>query len=168
MSHQTFDDQLNSLLDDYEKGQAGKRDNREAALNAEAQFIANFVEVRAKELRPAMEKLGAKLRQRDHDYSITEGDFRPPHGARAEPDEAFIKMTVYLAHLKDRSRTEASKVPYINFVSDHRHKKIRISVSDYTEVGGSVTKMGEFDIKQLNSVFLGEKFLFLFQRLARK
>ena len=115
-----------------------------------------------------MEKLGAKLRERDHDYSITEGDFRPPHGARAEPDEAFIKMTVYLSHLKDRTRSEHSKVPYINFVSDHRHKKIKIPISDYSETGGSVTKMGEFDIKQLTGIFLREKFLFLFQRLAHK
>jgi hypothetical protein len=168
MSNQTFEDQLNDLLDVYEKGQAGKRDNRETALNEEAQFIATFLDVRKNELRPAMEKLGGKLRQRDHDYSITEGDFRPPHGARAEPDEAFIKMSVYLSHLKDRTRSEHSKVPYINFISDHRNKKIKISISDYTETGGSVTKMGEFDIKQLNAIFLGEKFLFLFQRLAHK
>ena len=32
MSHQTFEDQLNDLLDNYEKGQAGKRDNRSAQI----------------------------------------------------------------------------------------------------------------------------------------
>ena|SRR5687768_6422537 len=168
MSGQTFEDQLNAALEAYEKGQAGKRDNRETALNEEMQFLANFVTVRAKEIRPALQKLGNKLRERDHDYSITEGDFKPPHGARAAADEAYIRMSIYLSHLKDRTRTEHSKVPYIHFETDHRIRKVKISVSDFTDAGGSITKLGEFDVTQLNPIFIGEKFLFLFVRLARK
>ena len=77
MSHQTFDDQLNDLLDNYEKGQTGKRDHREAALNEEAQFIATFVEVRANDSRnePKAERRGGKCairhsRSRDKDFAV--------------------------------------------------------------------------------------------------
>ena len=166
--HQNFDDQLDTLFEAYDRTQEGKRDNREDALTEEAQFIGQFVATRADVLRPTLEKLGSKLRLRDHDYSITEGDFRPPHGARAMADEAFVKMFIFLSHLKDRSRTEAAKIPYVSFTTDHRTKKILVQTSDYTEAGGSVTKHGMYDINQMSSLFVQEKFLFVFQRLARK
>ena len=168
MSHRSFDEQLDSLFEAYDKGQAGKRDNRENALTEEAQFLASFVEARENVIRPTLEKLGSKLRARDHDYSINEGYFKPPHGSRAAADEAFIRMRIFMSHLKDRTRTEASRIPFISFTTDHRLRKVIIHTSDYTEVGGSVTKLGQFDINQLNPIFIQEKFLFLFSQLARK
>lgn len=168
MSHDNFDAKLDSLFEAYDRTQEGKRDNREEALSEEAQFLANFVSTRANILRPAMEKLGSKLRLRDHDYSITEGDFRPPYGSRAQADEAFIKMFIFMSHLKDRSRHAESKIPFISFTTEHRTRKVIVHTSDYTESGGSVTKHGAYDLNQMSNLFVEEKFLFVFRMLARK
>jgi hypothetical protein len=168
MSHVPFDQALDTLFEKYEKNQGERVENRETALTEEAQFIENFYVVRSRDLRPMLEKMGHKLQARDHDYSLTEGDFQPPHGSRAQADEAFLKMSIFLAHLKDRTRTHFSKIPYISFTTDHRKRKVAVHTSDFTETGGQVVKEGDYDLNQLSPMFVQEKFLQLFTRLIRK
>jgi hypothetical protein len=164
----TIDQELDELLDKYERKQKGKRDNRDEAIAEENAFISEFVEVRSSVLRPAFDRLGRRIRLRGHDFVITEGDFRPPHGAVAKADEAWIRMTIYLAHEQDRTSVGDVRRPFMSFTSDHRAKKAILHTSDYTDTGGQVVKEGEYDLKQLQNLFVQEKFLALFARLARK
>ena len=162
------DQELEELLDRYEKGQKGKRDNRENALNEEEQFILDFGKVRASTIRPKLESLGRQIQARGHDFALSEGEFERQRGSNPRPDEAFIKMTIYLAHETDRTQVGDPRRPYMTFTSDHRAKKVVCHLSDHTASGGQTWKDGEYTLQQITPIFIQERFVALFRNLAKK
>lgn len=164
----TIDKELQELLDKYEERQLGRRENRAQALSDEDKFIEEFNELRLAVIRPGMERVGRQIRLRDHQYTITEGDFIRERGSIAKPDEAWIKMTIFLAHEPERTRVGDVGRPHLAFTTDHRTKKVILELSDKTAVGGQTWKEGEYLPNQISALFIQEKFLALFARLARK
>ena len=162
------DAELEELLDKYEKGQKGKRDNRETALNEEEQFIIDFGKIRASLIRPKLESLGRQIQARGHDFALSEGEFVRQRGSNPKPEEAFIKMTIYLAHETDRTQVGDPRRPYMTFTSDHRAKKVVCHLSDHTATGGQTWKDGEYTFNQITPIFIQERFVALFRNLAKK
>src|SRR2546423_12253786 len=126
------DQELEELLDRYEKTQKGKRDNRDTSLSEEDQFIIDFGKLRGSVIRPKLESLGRQIQARDHDFALSEGEFQRERGSNPRPDEAFIKMTIYLAHESDRTQVGDPRRPYMTFSTDHRAKKVLGTLSDHT------------------------------------
>ena len=160
---------------DHEVGEALKRFNEsrtkkakdlEQAAREEDAWIATFVARRAKVIRPTMEALGEKLRAGEHDYNLVETEFRRDN--RAVPDEASIRMDIYLATDRTRTGIGMDRRPYLLFKTHHRSKLVHLIVSDMTDRGGEITKEGEYELEKVTDVLIKEKFILLFQRLMRK
>jgi hypothetical protein len=161
-----IDNEVGAALQRFNDSQTKKAQEIEQAIRDEDAWIANFVERREKVIRPTMEALGEKLRAKEHDYNIVETHFRRDN--RAVPDEASIRMDIYLSTDRTRTGVGMDRRPCLLFKTHHRSKLVHLVVSDMTDRGGTVTKEGEYPLDKVNDVFIKEKFIELFHRLMRK
>jgi hypothetical protein len=161
-----IDDAVGEALKRFNDSLTKKSNDLEQANREEDAWIATFNARRAKVIRPTMESLGAKLRAKEHDYNIVETEFRRVN--RAVPDEASIRMDIYLATDRTRTGIGMDRRPCLLFKTHHRSKLVHLIVSDMTDRGGEITKEGEYELEKVNDVLIKEKFILLFQRLMRK
>ena len=158
-----MDEELKGLLDNLEKGNKSDVRGRKEALSAEDAWVAKFDEVRRKVIRPTLESLGGQLRLRDHDFNIVETPFRREN--RATPDEASIRMDLYLATERTRTGIGMDRRPFLGFTTHHRSQTVQVTICDITSKGGVVSKIGEFPLEKVDAVLVREKFIALFKRL---
>jgi len=161
-----IDNEVGAALQRFNDSQTKKAKEIEDAVKAEDEWIAAFNERRNKVIRPTMEALGEKLRAKEHDYNLLETQFRRDN--RAVPDEASIRMDIYLATDRTRTGIGMDRRPCLLFRTHHRSKLVHLIVSDMTDRGGEISKEGEYPLEQVNDVLIKEKFILLFQRLMRK
>jgi hypothetical protein len=161
-----LDDQLKGMLDQYDTAQKGRNQNLKAEVNAEDAWVAEFDKVRSTIIRPTMEKLGDKIRLRDHDINIVEQQFRRDN--RAIPVEASIRMDLYLATERTRTGIGLDKRPYLMFTTHHRSQMVHVSFCDMTSTGGGTHREGEYPLQSISAFFVQEKFIALFNRLVKK
>jgi hypothetical protein len=155
-------DELSSLLDRLEGNKATPAD-RPAPEDA---WIAKFNDHRAKVIRPMLEGLGKEIEKRGHDFLIVEREFR--RGNRAIPDEASIRIDLYLADEKTRTRINADRRPGLGFTTNHKKQVVQVTISDITSRGGSESKIGEFPLDKVDGQLIKDKFVALFKRLVAK
>jgi hypothetical protein len=161
MAKPTGDD-LDSLLDKLE----GTKAAATAAANPEDAWVAKFKEHSVKVIRPTLESLGKAIEARGHDFLVAEREFR--RGNRAVPDEAQIRIDIYLADEKSRTKINADRRPGLAFVTKHKAQTVQVMISDITSRGGNDSKVGEFAIDKIDEAFIKEKFVALFKRLVAK
>ena len=155
-------DDLESLLDKLE----GSKSTAAKAVNPEDEWIAKFNDHRAKVIRPAFEFLGKEIEKRGHDFLISEREFR--RGNRAIPDEAQIRIDIYLNDEKSRTQINADRRPGLGFVTKHKTQMVQVMISDITSRGGNESKVGEFPLDKIDATFVRDKFIALFKRLVAK
>ena len=156
-------DELDSLLD--------RLDGNKAAATAkgaspEDAWVAKFNEHRAKVIRPTLESLGKAIEARGHDFLIAEREFR--RGNRAIPDEAQVRIDIYLADEKSRTRINADRRPGLAFITKHKTQMVQVMISDITSRGGNESKVGELPLEKIDAAFIKDKFVALFKRLVAK
>jgi hypothetical protein len=161
MAKPTGDD-LGSLLDKLE----GTKSTATAAASPEDDWVAKFNDHRAKVIRPALEALGKEIEKRGHDFLIAEREFR--RGNRAIPDEAQIRIDIYLADEKSRTKINADRRPGLTFITKHKAQLVQVMISDITSRGGNDSKIGEFPLDKIDASFIRDKFIALFKRLVSK
>jgi hypothetical protein len=164
MANKPGGDDLSSLLDSLD----GKASPAGATAKAapEDAWIAKFNDHRQKVIRPELEKLGKEIEARGHDFLIVEREFR--RGNRAVPDEAVIRIDLYLADEKTRTKINADRRPHLGFVTHHKSQKVQVVLCDITSRGGVESKVGDFPLEQVDSAFIRGKFVALFKRLVGK
>jgi hypothetical protein len=156
-------DELSSLLDRLDKSIPAPSAGKPAPEDA---WIAKFNEHRSKVIRPMLEALGHEIEKRGHDFLIVEREFR--RGNRAIPDEAVIRIDLYLAGEKTRTRINADRRPGLGFTTNHKKQVVYVTISDITSRGGSESKIGEFPLEQVDAALIKDKFVALFKRLVAK
>ena len=161
-----IDNEVGEALQRFNDSQTKKSKDIEQAIREEDEWIKAFNERRRKVIRPAMEALGEKLRAKEHDYNLVETEFRRDN--RAVPDEASIRMDIYLATDRTRTGIGMDRRPCLLFKTHHRSKLVHLIVSDMTDRGGEISKEGEYTLENLNDVLVKEKFILLINRLMRK
>ena len=156
-------DELDSLLDrlDGNKASAAAK-----AGSPEDEWVAKFNDHRAKVIRPTLESLGKAIEARGHDFLVVEREFR--RGNRAIPDEAQIRIDIYLNDEKSRTKINADRRPGLGFVTKHKAQVVQVMISDITSRGGNESKVGEFPIDKIDESFIKDKFVALFKRLVAK
>lgn len=152
-------DELGSLLDQLEKTQPGF-----AQTPPEDAWIAKFNEHRAKVIRPMLEGLGKEIEKRGHDFLVVEREFR--RGNRAIPDEAQIRIDIYLADEKTRTKINADRRPGLGFVTNCKKQTVNVMISDITSRGGNESKVAEMPLEQIDQELIKSKFVALFKRLV--
>ena len=155
-------DDLDSLLDKLEGNSAAKA----GATSPEDAWVAQFNDHRVKVIRPTLEALGKEIEKRGHDFLIMEREFR--RGNRAVPDEAQIRIDVYLADEKTRTKINADRRPGLGFITAHKKQMVQVMISDVTSRGGNESKIGEFPLDNIDQSFIRDKFVALFKRLVAK
>jgi|SoiMethySBSTD1v2_1073268.scaffolds.fasta_scaffold79205_3 hypothetical protein len=161
-----IDNEVGAALQRFNESQTKKAQEIEQAIRDEDAWIVAFNERRDKVIRPTMDALGEKLRAKEHDYNLVETPFRRDN--RAVPDEASIRMDIYLSTDRTRTGIGMDRRPGILFKTHHRSKLVHLVVSDMTDRGGTVTKEGEYPLDRVTDVFIKEKFIELFHRLMKK
>jgi len=154
-------DELSSLLDKLD----GNKPTTQKA-NPEDEWVAKFNEHRAKLIRPTLEALGKEIEKRGHDFLIVEREFR--RGNRAIPDEAQIRIDIYLADEKSRTKINADRRPGLGFVTKHKTQMVQVMISDVTSRGGVESKVAEVPMDKVDVNLIREKFVALFKRLVAK
>ena len=155
-------DDLDSLLDKLE----GSKSTAASAASPEDAWVARFNDHRAKVIRPALEALGKEIEKRGHDFLISEREFR--RGNRAIPDEAQIRIDIYLADEKSRTKINADRRPGLTFITKHKAQMVQVMISDITSRVGNDSKIGEFPLDKVDTSFIRDKFIALFKRLVSK
>jgi len=154
-------DDLSSLLDRLDGNKPSK-----AADSPEDAWVAKFNEHRTKVIRPTLEALGKEIEKRGHDFLIVEREFR--RGNRAIPDEAVIRIDLFLSDEKSRTKINADRRPGLGFVTKHKVQSIAVMICDITSRGGVESKVGEVPIEKVDVNLIREKFVALFKRLVTK
>ena len=155
-------DDLGALLDRLD----GNSKAAAPKVNPEDEWVAKFNDHKSKVIRPVMEALGAEIEKRGHDFLIAEREFR--RGNRAIPDEAYIRIDIYLADEKTRTRINADRRPGLGFTTNHKKQVVQVTISDITSRGGSESKIGEFPLDKVDGQLIKDKFVALFKRLVAK
>ena len=163
MSMKPPGDDLNALLDSY-GGKAGAA--AAPKVSPEDAWVAKFNEHRQQVIRPTVEMLGKEIEKRGHDFLIVEREFR--RGNRAVPDEASIRIDIYLADEKTRTKINADRRPHLGFTTKHKAQAVVVTICDITSRGGSESKIGEFPLDKVDAAFIRDKFVALFKRLLAK
>ena len=161
-----IDNEVGAALQRFNDSQSKKAKDLEEAIKAEDDWIAAFEKRRKAVIRPTLEALGEKLRAKEHDYNLVETQFRRDN--RAVPDEASIRMDIYLSTDRTRTGIGMDRRPCLLFKTHHRSMLVHLVVSDMTDRGGEITKEGEYPLEKIDDVLIKEKFIILFQRLMRK
>jgi hypothetical protein len=155
-------DDLGALLDRLD----GNSKAAAPKVNPEDEWVAKFDQHRKGVIRPVMEQLGAEIEKRGHDFLIAEREFR--RGNRAIPDEAYIRIDIYLADEKTRTKINADRRPGLGFVTSHKKQLVQVMLSDITSRGGVESKIAEVPLEKIDATFIRDKFIALFRRLVSK
>jgi hypothetical protein len=158
-------DELSALLDSYQ-GKSGGPTGSTPKVSPEDAWVAKFNEHKAKVIRPTLEALGKEIESRGHDFLIAERDFR--RGNRAIPDEGYVRIDIYLADEKTRTKINADRRPGLSFQTHVKTQMIAVTICDITSRGGVESKIGEFPIEKVDVAFIRDKFVALFKRLLSK
>lgn len=155
-------DDLSGLLDKFQDNLSA--DTRDEATKLEDAWVARFEELRKTVIRPTMEALGKQIQARGHDFNIVETQFR--RGLRPTPDEASIRIDIYLSTERTRTNIGMDRRPHLGFVTHHRSSMAQVMICDITSKGGVVSKVGDYMLEQIDAAFIRERFVALFKRLA--
>ena len=158
-----MDAELKTLLDKLDTSTKSRKKDRAQALTEEDKWVAKFEEVKRTVIKPALEKLGEQIRTRDHDFNIVETKFKREN--RAIPDEASIRMDIYLSTERTRTNVGADRRPHLAFTTHHRSEMVQVTICDITSKGGVVSKIGEFPLDKIDAELVRSKFIALFNRL---
>jgi hypothetical protein len=151
---------LSSVLDSYDSAKVNPPDT----AAAENEWIEKFNAHRDKVIRPTMEELGKEVEKRGHDFHIFSKDFR--RGNRPMPDEASIRIDVYLADERTRTKINADKRPHVGFVTNHKKRTVNVVICDVTSRGGVESKVAELPLDKIDAALIRDKFVALFKRLV--
>jgi len=158
------DKTLSGLLDKFEKKANPSLQEKTQAEKEEEAWIAKFENHKAKVILPAFQTLGQEIRKREHDFNVVQQPFKRID-TRPMPQESSIRIDIYLANERTRTVINAERRPYLKFESHHRSRKVQVTICDITSRGGVESKIGDFDIEQVDSQFVKDKFVALFKRL---
>ena len=159
MANKPTGDDLSSLLDSYD----GAKVNPPDKSSAEDAWIEKFNAHRDKVIRPVMEQLGKEIEKRGHDFHIVAKDFR--RGNRPLPDEASIRIDLFLADEKTRTKINADRRPHVGFVTNHKKQTVSVIICDVTSRGGVESKVAELPLDKVDAALIKDKFVALFKRL---
>jgi hypothetical protein len=125
-------DEIDALLGKYQAKLAATQTAHEKSETVKQQFVREFVEIRRRTVRPALEKLNARLESAGHTATLSEAEFRS-RPDRTGPDKMpEIALTVRLKRADGATR-----------FSDEGHGIfIRGDASEQRVVGFSNTSRG--------------------------
>lgn len=157
--------QLDAILETYDRKLKEKKEGIEKTKKEEETFLKEFKKTRSQVIRPVMEEMGRRLKERGHNYRIKEEEETQDSEGRTK--DARITMDIYPSELDPVEYIlEPGSTPTISFSAIRYKKKVAIYGSNIMPYrGGTGGPRGEFDISQINSDFVTQEILKMLQEI---
>ena len=140
--------ELGKLLDRYDEKRRVVEGRRQQVKTDEDNFIKGFADLRTKVVRPVFEAIGAILKERGHDYSISEDEYAGEPGGKTT--EAAVSIRVMPAGL-EKSPHDDAQFPSLSFVTRHYNKTVCIQSSNaIPQSGGPAGPRGDYQLAQID------------------
>ncbi len=140
--------ELGKLLDRYDEKRRVVEERRQQVKTDEDNFIKGFADLRTKVVRPVFEAIGAILKERGHDYSISEDEYAGEPGGKTT--EAAVSIRVMPAGL-EKSPHDDAQFPSLSFVTRHYNKTVCIQSSNaIPQSGGPAGPRGDYQLAQID------------------
>jgi hypothetical protein len=140
--------ELGKLLDRYDEKRRVVEERRQQVKTDEDNFIKGFADLRTKVVRPVFEAIGAILKDRGHDFSISEDEYAGEPGGKTT--EAAVSIRVMPAGL-EKSPHDDAQFPSLSFVTRHYNKTVCIHSSNaIPQLGGPAGPRGDYQLAQID------------------
>ena len=140
--------ELGKLLDQYDEKRRAVEKRRQQVKTDEDNFLRGFADLRTNVVKPVFEAIGAILKERGHDFKISEDEYV------GEPDgkttEAAVSIRVMPAGMEMSSHGDA-QFPSLSFITRHYNKTVCIHSSNAVpQSGGPASARGDYQLAQID------------------
>ena len=150
---------LTKLLDDYEARRRGDREREQKAKDEEANFLAEFAELRRRVIRPVFEAAGAMLEERGHRASIAEQEF----GAAGRVTEAGITLRVVPSGTKASPHEDQRS---LSIATRHYNRTVWINSGESAGSGGIAGAKGAYGLDRVTKEFVEDEVIGFIARVV--
>lgn len=156
--------ELRKLLDQYDdKCRAAER-RKQQVITDHDNFLKEFAELRQVVVRPVFEAAGAILKERGHDFRITEEEYAVVPGGKAT--EAGIAIQIMPAGV-ERTSDASAPFPSLSFITRHYNKTVDIrGCSAPRKSGDPAGPRGDYQLAQINTGLVEKELLDLIGEIA--
>ena len=112
--------ELNSLINVYEKRKAKQVKKFEAQKRNEDKFLQEFYLIRKNIIKPAMIEIGELLKSRGRNYQIDEQNEIIDHEVKTKD----ARINIYFLIPEKGHESQLFEYPFVSFIADRRKKKI--------------------------------------------
>jgi len=140
--------ELGRLLDQYDEKRRAVEERRQQVKTDEDNFLKGFADLKTKVVKPVFEAIGAILKERGHDFKISENEYA------GEPDgktiEAAVSIRIMPAGMEMSSNGDA-QFPSLSFITRHYNKTVCIHSSNAVpQSGGPASPRGDYQLAQID------------------
>lgn len=136
--------ELRKLLDQYDQKRRAVEERKRQAKTDDETFQKRFADLRTSIVRPVFEEMGMILKERGHDFSISEDEFTGEPGGKTT--EAAVSIRIVPAGMESDSQA-----PSLSFVTRHYNKTVCIRSSHaLPQPGSSAGPRGDYQLAQID------------------
>jgi hypothetical protein len=140
--------ELGKLLDQYDEKRRAVEERRQQVKTDEGNFLKGFADLRTNVVRPVFEAIGVILKERGHDFNISEDEYAVEPGGKTT--EAAISIRVMPAGMEESSHADA-QLPTLSFATRHYNKTVCIHSSNAVpQSGGPASVRGDYQLAQID------------------
>ena len=151
-SEKETESELDGLLDRYDKELAKRSEQREAAGQEQEAFLEEFKRIKTDMIRPVMQRIGDKLKERGHRCQIFEEEESADYQGKI--NNAKITMKIVPAG-NERTSLLSPDASSVSFIANKYTKKIRAhTYISMVNGGGHGGSAGEIDLNGLTSMMV--------------
>ena len=140
--------ELGKLLDRYDEKRRVVEERRQQVKTDEDNFVKGFADLRTNVVRPVFEAFGVILKERGHDFSISEDEYASKPGGKTT--EAAVSIRVMPAGLEKPPHDDA-QFPSLSFATRYYNKTVCIHSSNAVpQLGGPAGPRGDYQLAQID------------------
>ncbi len=140
--------ELGKLLDQYDEKRRAVEERRRQVKTDEANFLKGFADLRTSVVKPVFEAIGVILKERGHDFNVSEDEYAGEPGGKTT--EATVSIRVMPAGM-EKSSHDDSQFPSLSFVTRHYNKTVCIHSSNAVpQSGGPASPRGDYQLAQID------------------
>jgi len=140
--------ELGKLLDQYDEKRRAVEERRRQVKTDEESFQKTFSDLRTRVVRPVFEATGVILKERGHDFTISEDEYGSEPGGKTT--EAAISIRVMPTGMEKSPQGDA-EFPTLSFVTRHYNKAVCIRSSNAVpQSDGRTSPRGDYQLAQID------------------
>jgi hypothetical protein len=152
-------DKLKSVFDKYDKKQTEIKKEHERIKTEHEIFLEAFGKIIAEVIRPTMEELGEAIKNRGHNFEITEG--QETQDGKGRTIAAQVKMGIHPNEQQQRFG-QSSEYPALTFFAGTYDNKVWSHVSTMMlGRGGYAGKRNDYKLENITKDIVEEEILHL-------